>query len=773
MPDKSALIKEAQKYIAKGQIDKAIFEWEKIAKEFPDANTYNTIGDLYLKKGDKKNSVDSFHRAAKFFRQDGFSLKALALYKKILNINPSDANALLSLGELNEEKGLVTDAIKYYLATADSLAKEKQKEKLLDVYNKILTLSPGNIPFRNKVAEIYYKEGFISEAAKQYLHIASYYSEKGDIVKSIEYYQKVLELQPLNKEALLGINYLHEKTGKLERALVQMKEAVNSFPGDIEILLRCAEVHIIAKRLDEAKEYLSKIIEIEAANIKARKLLGDLYINEGDKNKAWAEYLPVLDEIVLGESYDNAVNLLESLKEVDPIETGKRLLSLHRQSGDQTRVINELIFLGDTLSVMEMQKDALECYKEALEITPDNDFLRVKVAELEKEVSGEAFVSPQTEKTLDEAIVEADIFIRYGLYENAKSLLEPFKQTNPDNIDLRLKLKSLYTEMNDKEEAISECLVLNDLYKKTGDTVKSEQFIKEAQEINPNDPRLAEFISAPYKEEREISAVPPKGHSLEDYSEDIAEADFYVKQGLIEEARNILEKIQSIFPENTEISQKLASLGQVGQVVEADANVEPIEEKIKPIEEKIEPAIPEGEIVEVEGTEEISLGSEVMDMFNEFKKGLEKELEDEDYETHYNLGIAYKEMGLIDDAIKEFQTSLKDPKKFIPSSTMLGMCYMGKGLYSLAIDVLKNAIEKMQERDESYWAMRYDLATAYENNGNIKEASNLFTEIYGWNSKFRSVSDKINLLKTKVSEPDSEQGKPIGKKERKDRVSYI
>ena len=159
MSDKTAIIREAQKFLARGQIDKAIAEWEKLIKESPDANTYNTIGDLYLKKGDKTPAIDSFHKAARFFRDEGFSLKALALYKKILNIDTSNTSALYALGELSEEKGLTTDAIKYYLASADILSKEGKKDELLKAYDKILRLSPSNIPLRNKVAEIFKKKG--------------------------------------------------------------------------------------------------------------------------------------------------------------------------------------------------------------------------------------------------------------------------------------------------------------------------------------------------------------------------------------------------------------------------------------------------------------------------------------------------------------------------------------------------------------------------------------------------------------------------------------
>ena len=82
MSDKAAIIKEAQKFLARGQIDKAIAEWEKLIKESPDANTYNTVGDLYLKKGDKTPAIDSFHKAARFFRDEGFSLEGAGPLQK-------------------------------------------------------------------------------------------------------------------------------------------------------------------------------------------------------------------------------------------------------------------------------------------------------------------------------------------------------------------------------------------------------------------------------------------------------------------------------------------------------------------------------------------------------------------------------------------------------------------------------------------------------------------------------------------------------------------
>ena len=100
---------------------------------------------------------------------------------------------------------------------------------------------------------------------------------------------------------------------------------------------------------------------------------------------------------------------------------------------------------------------------------------------------------------------------------------------------------------------------------------------------------------------------------------------------------------------------------------------------------------------------------------------------------------------------------------------MLGVCYMEKGLFSLAIDVLNKTLESIKEQNESYWSVKYDLAEAYEKNNNLRESLDLYTEVYGWNAKFRNVSEKLGLLKTQTAKTSGKEKT----KERKNRVSYL
>jgi tetratricopeptide (TPR) repeat protein len=760
MADKTSTIREAQKYLARGQIDKAIAEWEKLTKEFPDGSTFNTIGDLYLKKGEKTSAIESYHHAANFFKQEGFALKALALYKKILNINPEDDGALLALGELNEAKGLVTDAIKFYLAAADSLSKSGNKEKLLAIYEKILLLSPANIPLRNKLAEQFVHDGNLPDAIKQYFYIGQLHAESGDIEKAIGMYRKVLGLDKLNRQALMEISTVYEKSGNFEKAAAQIKEAIDLFPQDSEILLRAAELYGAFGKFSEAREYLGQVTALEPANLRARKILGALYIKEGKRQMAWEEYLPVLDDMLLEESSEEALRILESFRDIDPVETGKRLLTLFVQSGDNDRLVQQLKSLGDIFLQNQKHREALNYYREAFRLTPDDELLRNKVVELEKDL-GKEHIMTEADKTLEEALIEADIYTKYGLADKAIDALEPFREKNAERIDLHQKLKLIYVDGGKIEDAVTECIALHELYDKAGDIEGSREVLREAFSINPEDPRLA-GLAPLLPEGLQTPGMKQQEPAIDDYSEEIAEADFYARQGLVEEARGILERLSSLFPENADIHQRLDSLGQMAaeeKTVEADMTVHGVQRNAV-VEESTAP--------DTESMHETAPEGNVMAIFNEFKKGLEKEIEAEDYETHYNLGIAYKEMGLIDDAIREFQASRSDPKRFVHSSNMLGICYIEKGLYPLAIEVLKNSLAMMKERDESYWTMQYDLAEAYEKNNNPEEALDTFLLVHGWNPEFRQSSEKIRTLKA-VREGSDQQKL----KERKDRVSYL
>ena len=134
------------------------------------------------------------------------------------------------------------------------------------------------------------------------------------------------------------------------------------------------------------------------------------------------------------------------------------------------------------------------------------------------------------------------------------------------------------------------------------------------------------------------------------------------------------------------------------------------------------------------------------DIFREFQKGVDKQLGKEDYETRYNLGIAYKEMGLVDEAIAEFQLAAKDESRLLECASMLGICFLEKGMPKLAVKWFEKGLVAPGRSEEEYQGLKYDLASALEQAGEPDRALALFTELYGQDTQFRDVADKMRLL---------------------------
>jgi len=145
--------------------------------------------------------------------------------------------------------------------------------------------------------------------------------------------------------------------------------------------------------------------------------------------------------------------------------------------------------------------------------------------------------------------------------------------------------------------------------------------------------------------------------------------------------------------------------------------------------------------------------NQLAEIFQEFRSDLDEiDTEDEDLETHYNLGIAYREMGLLDEAIGEFQKVAKAVQKGKPfayamnCATLLALSFMDKGEPKIAALWYQRALETPELDQETILALRYDLGVALENAGESSSALDRFREVYAMNIDYRDVADRISIL---------------------------
>jgi pilus assembly protein FimV len=301
-------------------------------------------------------------------------------------------------------------------------------------------------------------------------------------------------------------------------------------------------------------------------------------------------------------------------------------------------------------------------------------------------------------------------------------------------------------------------------------------------------------------------AAEPKGPAIDpEIAKAVEEVDSYVALGFLDDAKDALRDALGRFPGDPSLTERAASLG-----LDLSARPEPAAQPAKPPAPARPPAAPEPQAAEndllsglsfddlpaapaetapgvnmrvadaapVNDSGGIDLGAELsalfdaqpaleeapidesrsssfedqglQDVFNEFKKGVDSQLAESDYDTRYNLGIAYKEMGLVDEAIAEFQLAAKDPKRSLECSSMIGICFMEKGMADVAVQWYERGLQVAGRAPEEYRGLRYDLGVAFEATGDMARATTTFADLVREDPSFRDVSDKLRELQSRA-----------------------
>jgi tetratricopeptide (TPR) repeat protein len=154
------------------------------------------------------------------------------------------------------------------------------------------------------------------------------------------------------------------------------------------------------------------------------------------------------------------------------------------------------------------------------------------------------------------------------------------------------------------------------------------------------------------------------------------------------------------------------------------------------------------------------LDAGLAEIFEEYKASAESDDDangNGDYETHFNLGLAYKEMDLFEEALEEFQVAAgmvapdDGTPRYLQCCNLLGHCFMQKGVPQLAVKWFNKGFTTPTASEDERQALRYELAAAYEQLGDLPRAIDLFTEVYGINVSYRGVNERLRELKARAN----------------------
>jgi len=242
-------------------------------------------------------------------------------------------------------------------------------------------------------------------------------------------------------------------------------------------------------------------------------------------------------------------------------------------------------------------------------------------------------------------------------------------------------------------------------------------------------------------------------------SQELESVDFYIVQGYTDIAIDTLDMLERQFGQHPEIIGRRNKLsGKVEEAVPEEFEFGGAEElstvtaEAVPLEISFASLAVDGPVVTAAQPAQAGIDSGLAELFEEFRMAEEEDTVTGDFETHYNMGTAYKEMELIDEAVQEFQVAVTLVKpgdgtsRFLQCCNMLGHCFMHQNLPEAAALWFKKGLAAPAHSEDEYQALRYELANAYEQVGDFDQAKQLYTEVYGIDVSYREVADKLREL---------------------------
>lgn len=230
---KDKLVEEAQKFVLRGQLDKAIKSYEQVLALDPSAISHRQkFADLLVKAGRFDEARTHLETIGKHFSSNGFYLKAIAVFKQIQKSFPADINVTLTLADLNQKHGLIANALSEYKQVFDFYEKAGNIAEALKILDIMQTVDPQNVNIKIKLAEAYYQHGKQDEAYAVFAKTASLLQERNDNATLVKLTARIQQLFPSKSEFMLEVLSDQIANGNAANAVNGLQAMLRSNPKD-------------------------------------------------------------------------------------------------------------------------------------------------------------------------------------------------------------------------------------------------------------------------------------------------------------------------------------------------------------------------------------------------------------------------------------------------------------------------------------------------------------------------------------------------------------
>jgi len=337
--------------------------------------------------------------------------------------------------------------------------------------------------------------------------------------------------------------------------------------------------------------------------------------------------------------------------------------------------------------------------------------------------------------------------------------LESQVADNPDDPEAHQALGEALIEQGDRERGIEELDLAAAGYENAGNLSHARDLVDEVLRLDPNSVRHRQkAVEFAFK-------AGDKAKLIDAYLE---LADALLRSDLPEKARAVYARVAEHDAKN---ERAKAALSMLAPSVAAPAPVHGRPEgKVKAKDAKMkvrDEAAADGDFIDLGSmltddedddvpkdtrmtvADEEPTGDEeqdFQDMLARFKQGIDENIDEADFQSHYDLGVAFKEMGLLDEAIAELQKALRAPEGKLRTSEMLGICFFEKGAYGVAESILRRGLDLPAHGDQERLGVLYWLGRALEQQGKKADARDLYGRVFAVDIRFLDAEQRVKAL---------------------------